>query len=206
MANNLLRKVGRSIYQVALKPGKELGMKDENNPGTSEFKKRLNEFDKGQQVLDEWNDGDTVYSEVYNRISKNRDLYLGETSEQWNTNIAEEGNIKLVFNVSATIIDLFTYILSNNPPYIQILPDDTKDIALVKADFTEELTKKWLVDAKFPKRFRDGVKSHFMLGFTWMFLVWNPDNKDGGEKGTLEISLLNGFNTRVKFEIGRAHV
>jgi hypothetical protein len=36
------------------------------------------------------------------------------------------------------------------------------------------------------------------MGFSWLIWIWNPQNKDGGPKGTLELTNLNPFTTRVK--------
>jgi len=191
-----LKQIGKDIISVV---GKAVGLEDENNPGTPEYANKIKDMQSAQIVLSEWNEGATVYSEIYNKAYQNRDFYLGEMSQQWNPLVAPEGELKLIFNLGATIIDLFTYMLSNQVPYMQFLPDDTSELSQLEANFGEEITRKVFRDAKFEKRFRDGVKTQFMLGFCWPILIWNPNNKEGSDKGTLEISILNGFHARAKY-------
>lgn len=201
MANPIANILDRSneLFRRAVAPSGQIGLKDEKNPGTPEYEQRMTDLDSGLDVLREWQEDQPVYFELYNRISKNRDFYLGETAQQLDLTKAEEGDLRLVFNLGATIIDLFTYILTNNPPYVQFIPDDAKPMSQLRANFAEELVQKIFYDAKFHKRFKEAGKTHFMLGFAWPFWVWNPDNKDGGEKGTLELTNLNAFTTRVRY-------
>jgi hypothetical protein len=187
----IARKVSRTIG--------EMGMATEMIPDTDEYEKRAREVSEAQEVFQDWDEGETVYSQLYNDLQKNRDFYLGEQSQQWDASLNPDGNLRLIFNIGATTIDLFTYILSNNPPYVQFIADDSKPLAILKANFSEEFTKQWMHNAKTSMRFRDGVKTQFMMGYAWPFLVWNPNNKEGGEKGTLEWTNLNLFTTRVKY-------
>lgn len=197
-ASTILSKASRMIQSLA-RPSGEIGMKDENNPGTPEYEQKYEELEEGQDVLALWQEMESVYHYVFTRLSENREFYLGEKNEQWAKGVTVDGDIQLIFNLGATVIDLFTYILSNNPPYVQCIADDTKPMSQLRANFTEEFISKMLYDAKFKIRFRDGVKTQFMMGFCWPFWVWNTDNKDGGEKGTLEMTILNAFYTRVKY-------
>lgn len=185
-----------SIKKI-VKPLEDLGIKAENIYGTEPHKEKNEEFESGTVVLDEWNSGDSVYQQLFNRISGYRDFYLGETREQWAH--PPEGELQLVFNMGAAVIDLFSFILGNSPPAIQFRPDGADPMEVTRADFGEDLTAKILDNARFPKRFKDGTKNQFLIGFVWMVWIWNPQNKDGGEKGTLELALLNPFTTRVKY-------
>jgi len=178
------------------KAKEDIGLKNENIVGSEENVAKTKEFEEAAIVLDEWESGQTLYSQIYDRINGYRSFYLGEESEQWKHQ--PEGDLKLVFNLGASVIDLFSYILGNNPPEIQFKSESSENMQLIRADIGEELTKKILDNAKFRIRFRDGVKGQFLNGFTWLLWIWNPDNKDGGLKGTLELANLNPFTTRVK--------
>lgn len=194
-----LVKKGSDAAKKVVQSIAEVGMSDENNPGTDAYEAKLDDYQLAQEVFDEWDEGESVYSQLYNELSRNRDFYLGERSEQWDRSLTPEGDLRLIFNIGGTTIDLFTYILANNPPYVQFIADDAKPMNQVRANFAEEFTKQWMHNANFDIRFRDGAKNQFMMGYNWPFLVWNPDNKLGGEKGTLEISNLNLFTTRVTY-------
>ena len=186
-----------SLKKLFRPTDKSMEVKKENIVGSKEYERKKKDFEEAQEIFDEWDEGLEVYDQLFNRMSTDRDFYLGEKNSQWD--LAPEGNIQLVFNLGATVIDLFTYILANNSPTIQFPPEGTDQLAQTKADFGETLVKKLFDNAKFPKRFKDGVKQMFGLGLMWPYSFWNSDNKDGGEKGTWEITLLNPFTTRIKF-------
>ena len=185
------------LVKKVLKP---FGFKDpsqENVVDSDEYKEKYDQMELAQKVFDEWDESESTYSQVFIRLTEDRDFYLGATNQQWSS--SPEGSLQLIFNVGATIIDLFTYIVSNNTPNVQFIPEGVDSISQVKADFGETLTRKLLENAKFKKRFKDGVKQLFSLGFFIPYSFWNPDNKLGGEKGTWEISNLNPFTTRLRF-------
>lgn len=174
----------------------DVGLQDENIVGTEEHTAKVKELEEAQVVLSEWQEGDTLYNALFNRITGYRDFYLGDISQQWKN--APEGELQLVFNIGAAVIDLFSYILGNSPPDVQFKVEGNEPMQRVRADFGEDLTRKIFDNAKFALRFKDGVKTQFLVGWTWLVWIWNKQNKDGGEKGTLELSVLNPFTTRVK--------
>lgn len=186
-----------SINEAAKKLALTVGIKPVNVSGTPEYEKKI----KGQPYVDilneEWSEGESLWSSVRTKITGYRNFYNGEIQEQWNETPA--GDLQLVVNLGATIIDLFTYILSNNTPSVQIVSNTTDQVAQTRSDFIEDMVRRLLDDAKFPVRFRDSVKSQFQLGFVWLYPFWNTDRKDGGEKGTYDLTVLNSFTTRVKY-------
>ena len=183
-------------HRKVFKAKEDIGLKDDNIVGKEEHTVKVKEFEEANVVMDEWNSSQTLYDELYNRINDYRDFYLGADQQQWKNQ--PEGDLKLVFNLGAAIIDLFSYILGNNPPTVQFKAEGSEKLQLLRADIGEDLTKKAFDNAKFSLRFRDGVKNQFLLGFSWLLWIWNPQNKDGGPKGTLELANLNPFTTRVK--------
>ena len=195
-ASDILSKASEQIKNLA-RPFGEIGLKAENVEGTVEHERKLDTSDLAQLVLDEYDEGESLFSMLFNRMDQDRSFYLGDKVEQWNG--SPEGELQLVFNIGAAVIDLFTYILSNNPPYVQFNPVHTDPVSQLQSDFKEEMTKKLFSNAKFHKRFRDSVRLMFNLGITWIYPLWNKDNKDGGPNGTFELSVLNPFSTRVKY-------
>ena len=183
-------------HRKVFRASEDIGLKEENIVGTKESKNKIKEFEDASVVMDDWGSSQTLYFELVNRLDNYRDFYLGEPSQQWKNQ--PEGDLKLVFNMGAAVIDLFSYILGNNSPTVQFKPDGPEQMQLIRADIGEELTRKILDNAKFRMRFRDGVKGQFLNGFSWLIWIWNPQNKDGGEKGTLELTNLNPWTTRVK--------
>jgi len=149
----------------------------------------------GQEVIDAWDSVETEYSQLYNEMSQNRAFYDGDASEQWSGN--PEGSLKLVFNMGATVIDLYTFMLTNAMPQVQWTPPSTSQVDQTISDFGEVMTNKMLFDAEFRKKFKDSARDYFMLGTTYLFPFWNKKRKDGGKKGTFDISKLNPFTTRV---------
>ena len=182
---------------AVIKVASAIGIKEENIGGTDANKEYVEELESGQEVLAEWNGNATVWSQLFSKMDEYRNFYLGENVEQGVSSL--EGNIRVTANIGATIIDLFTYILANNPPEIQFYGDSTKEIDQKKADFKEDLTKRLFSDASFPKRFSDGAKTQFLIGWVLLYPFWNKRNHNGGDKGSFDISVLNPFTTRVKY-------
>lgn len=174
------------------------GIKKENIGGTPENEQYVKQLEQGLSVMANWQSMDTVYNELLTRLDNNRNFYLGEDYEQGVSNL--EGNEKVIANLGATVIDLFTYILTNNPPSVQFAGDDAEPVAQAEANFKEELTRRLLSDCHFQMRFRDGGKNQFTYGYAWLYPFWNTDNKLGGKKGTFDLTLLNPFTSRVKFK------
>lgn len=165
--------------------------------GSDDYKKNQENMEIVYDVFADWNYAQTVYSQLESDMAKHRSFYLGDKNEQWSG--TPDGDLQIVANMGATVIDLFVYILSNNYPYVQFIPESANKDDQVKASYYEDQTKKLFSDAKFAIRFRDSVKLQFVIGFCIILALWNKDNKDGGEKGTWEISTLNPFTTRVCF-------
>ncbi len=174
----------------------DIGLQDENVVGSEEYTTKVSELEDAQIVLTEWQEGDTLYNALYNRITGYRDFYLGDIGQQWKN--SPEGDLQLVFNMGAAVIDLFSYILGNSPPDVQFKVEGNEPMQKVRADFGEDLTRKLFDNSKFAVRFKDGVKNQFLVGWTWLLWIWNKQNPDGGTKGTLELAVLNPFTTRVK--------
>lgn len=153
---------------------------------------------EGKEVINKWNDGETLYNELLDKIEGYREFYLGSTSEQGVSNL--DGDVAIVANIGATLIDLFVYMLSNNPPSVQFLPNDTKPMSVAEANYKEDLTERLLSDAHFHKRFQEAVKNQFSYGWCWLYPFWNKSRKDGGSKGTFDLTSLNLFTTRVQYK------
>lgn len=175
----------------------DFNISDTKIPNNMAYDERQRMMTLGQEVFTEWDESETLYSNVSNKLSNLRSFYLGETVQQWKT--SPIGELQLTINLGATIIDLFTYLLSNNPPSVQILPSSPDKVSQVRSNFYEDLARKLMNDAKFNIRFRDAVKNQFMLGFAWIYPFWNSARKDGSKKGTFDLTNLNPFTTRVRF-------
>lgn len=179
------------------KTANALGIKSSNVVGSADYKKMQLARQSGGDVYAEWNSTDSLYNELVAKARTYRSYYLGEDYEQGVSNL--EGNIKVAVNLGATFVDLFTYILTNNPPEIQFVAD-ADPMSQTEANYKEALTSRLLADCHFHKRFRDGAKTNALVGYVFLYPFWNKDNKDGGEKGTFDLSILNPFTTRVKFK------
>lgn len=174
----------------------KLGIKKELVPGSTDHQAMVEQMQSGGEVLAEWNSTDYLYDELFNRNTTYRNFYEGHDLEQGVSSL--EGNIKVTVNFGAAFIDLFTYLLTNNPPEVQFV-GDPDPLSQAEASFKESMTARLLADAQWPKRFKDGGKTCFMLGYTYLYPFWNSENKSGGEKGTFDLSVLNPFVTRVKY-------
>lgn len=175
----------------------KIGIKKENVIGSDDNKKMIEQAEEGREVLSEWNSTDSLYQELYSKNVTYRSFYKGDDAEQGVA--ALEGDVRIKVNMGATIIDLFTYILTNNAPEVQFF-GDPDPVSQIEAAFKETMTARLLSDAAWPKRFRDGGKNCFMVGYTYIYPFWNKTSPLGGKKGTFDISVLNPFTTRVKFK------
>ena len=189
--------IAQTIKNVVKKTVDDFNIPTDMIPGTKDYDDRKRRMEAAQTVFTEWSESETIYNQVVNRITKLRDFYLGEKSQQWSG--TPDGSLQLVVNLGATIVDLFTYLMTNNPPQIQIIPSGTGKTDQLRGNYYEDQARKIFQDAKFPLRFRDGVKNQVMLGFSWLYPFWNTLRKDGGSKGTYDLTNLNPFTTRVKF-------
>lgn len=185
----LMNKVAGALSKIGISPEKVVG--------SDASKEAAVQYEKGGEVMAEWNSSDSLYSELYTKNNTYRNFYLGEDVEQGVA--ALEGDIKVKINFGATIIDLFTYILTNNPPEVQFA-GDPDPVSQAEASFKETMTARLLADANWPKRFRDGGKTCFLVGYTYLYPFWNKENPLGGKRGSFDLSVLNPFTTRVKFK------
>lgn len=176
----------------------KIGIKKENVPGSDEYKQMTEQVEEGNEVLQEWNSTETLYATLISNATTYRSFYKGDDYEQGVSSL--EGNIKVKVNLGATIIDLFTYILTNNSPEVQFVGEPDA-VSQAEASFKESMTTRLLADANWPKRFKEGGKNCFLIGYTLLYPFWNTENKLGGPKGSFDISVLNPFTTRVKFKV-----
>jgi hypothetical protein len=110
-----------------------------------------------------------------------------------------EGELRIVTNVGATVIDLIVYLLSNNAPNIQAMPKTTDKLGQMEASVAEELVAKAFKLANFHKTFRDSAWLFSIAGFCWWFPFWNRDKEFGKSKNMFDFSLLNPLSTRIFF-------
>jgi hypothetical protein len=168
-------------------------------PGTEEYQKASSSERSAVEVMQMWDSGETVYSQLINRITQNRDFYLGELSQQFNQR-TREGELQIVTNVGATVIDLMVFLLANNVPLIQVKPKDTEKTSQVEASVAEDLANKALRMANFHQTFRNSCWLLLVGGFTWWFPFWNEEVEFGKKKNKFDFTLLNPFTTRVFYE------
>jgi len=168
-------------------------------PGTPEYKEAMSKNRVAIEVMDMWNDGESVYSQLISTITDNRDFYEGVLRQQFNY-ATSEGELKIVTNVGATVIDLMVYLLSNNSPIIQVKPADTKKTSQVEASIAEDLANRALRMANFHQTFRNTCWLMLIGGFAWWFPFWNEEKEFGKKKNRFDFSLLNPFTTRVFYE------
>lgn len=170
---------------------------DEKIVGSEEYTKVNEQTADGGVILSEWGSSETLYQELKTRAIQSRNYYLGEAVEQGVNNL--EGNVAITVNIGATILDLFTYLLTNNAPSVQFI-GDPDPVSQAEASFKETMTSRLLADANWNKKFRDAGKIQFTVGYTYLYPFWNKDNPLGGKKGSFDLTVLNPFTTRVKFK------
>lgn len=168
-------------------------------PGTEEYKVATSSTRSAVEVMRMWDEGEQVYSQLINRITQNRDFYLGEMSQQFNSK-TREGELQIVTNVGATVIDLMVFLLSNSPPLIQVKPKTTEEVSQIEASIAEDLANKALRAANFHQTFRNSCWLLLIGGFAWWFPFWNEEVEFGKKKNRFDFSLLNPFTTRVFYE------
>jgi len=175
----------------------KIGLNPEKVPRSDAYEIAQAQLTLGAEVLAEFNSTSTLYNDLQVKNERARNFYQGNDYEQGVSNL--EGNIKVKVNLGATFIDLFTYLLTNNAPAVQFV-GDPDPMAQAEASFKETMTERLLSDCNWPKRFRDGAKNAFLIGYTYLYPFWNKNNPLGGKKGTFDLSVLNPFVTRVKWQ------
>lgn len=168
-------------------------------PGTPEYDNITKSHNSALEVMRMWDNGEKVYSELVDRITGNRDFYLGEYYKQFNSR-TREGELQIITNVGATVIDLMVYLLSNNVPIIQVKPKDTSKTSQIEASAAEDLANKALRLANFHQTFRNSCWLFLIGGFTWWFPFWNEEKEFGKKKNRFDFTLLNPYTTRVFYE------
>lgn len=168
-------------------------------PGTADYKRLRKSRNYAEFVLDQWALGETVYSQLSDRIDENRSFYLGKQTQQFNSTTVE-GNLRITANVGAAILDLIMFILSNNPPTVQVIPESASKLDQVESAATEDLVDKAFADAEFKRKFRDSAKMFIAFaGFVWWYPFWNKDREFGRERNKFDFTLLNPLMTRVNY-------
>lgn len=168
-------------------------------PGTAEYKEITQSQSMALEIIDRWSRGELVYSQLKERIDKNKDFYMGEISRQFN-GATVEGELRIVTNVGATVIDLIVYLLSNTAPSVQATPNNRNKMGQVEASVAEDLIKKAFKLANFEKTFRNSCWMMGIGGFVWWYPFWNQDTEFGRKKNRFDFSMLNPLTTRVFFQ------
>jgi len=168
-------------------------------PGTSEYKELVESQRVAIEVMDRWSRGELVASQLTQRIQNNKDYYLGENYRQFNSSTTE-GELKIVTNVGATVIDLIVFLLSNNPPSVQAKPRTSDRADQIEASVAEDLVARAFKLSNFHRTFRNSCWLLSTTGFIWWFPFWNEEKEFGKKKNRFDFSLLNPLTTRVFFQ------
>lgn len=162
-------------------------------PGTSEYESK----DRAMEVMRRWKSGEQVYFKLENRILANKSFYEGEITQQFNP-LNVEGDLRIVTNVGATVMDLMCFLISNNPPSLQAIARGSKKTDQIEASIAEDLVQKAFRDAGLIETFKDSVKMLVSYaGFFWWFPFWNTEVEFGKQKNHVDLTLLPPLRTRV---------
>lgn len=167
-------------------------------PWTDEYEQVAHSQRKAIEVMDRWSEGERVYSQIKNRVVKNRSYYLGSATEQFKN--GTEGELQIVTNLGATVLDLIVYLLSNNMPSVQAAPRDRTKLGQIEASVAEDLANASLRKANFHKKFKNSCIHFTQVGFIWWFPFWNTEKRFGKKKNIFDFSVLNPLTTRVFFD------
>jgi len=168
-------------------------------PGTKEHTELISSQRSAIEVMQLWESGESVYSQLKTRLEFNRDYYLGKESRQFNSRTTE-GELRIITNVGATVLDLMVYLLSNNAPYIQATPRTNDKTSQIEASVAEDLGNSALRMAGFHKTFRNTCWLMVLGGFAWWYPFWNNEKEFGRKKNKFDFSTLNPFTTRVFYQ------
>lgn len=168
-------------------------------PGTAAYNDLLASQRLAFEVMDRWSSGELVYSQLKERLENNRDFYLGKNYRQFNSSTTE-GELRIVTNIGATVVDLIVYLLSNSAPTVQIKPKTSDRADQIEASVAEDLVARSFKLANFKKKLRDTCWLLPIGGFAWWYPFWNEEKEFGKKKNRFDFSLLNPFTTRVFFQ------
>lgn len=168
-------------------------------PGTQEAEAAKLSRYKANEVTNKWSSGETVYSQIRQRLDINRAFYMGEQWAQFNANTTE-GKIRVTANVGATVVDLMVFLLTNGAITIQAKPNTNDETSQIEASIGEELANKILKDADFAVKFKEMVWILKAAGFVDVYPFWNNRKEFGKKRNKFDFTVLNPYNTRVFFK------
>jgi len=123
-----------------------------------------------------------------------KDFYLGKN--QWD-GINPEGEIKVTIPLTSVMLDQHVFLLTNNPPDINVSPPSPSPIDRVKAQIGEDLLRQLMYDSRFPLIFQEATMTMAQMGDVYPYLFWDGEDKKRSNKGTAKLTYLSPSNTRI---------
>lgn len=150
------------------------------------------------KIVDVWNSLADPYQRASSEAQANRRFFTGA---QWSaTDLEKDDRIHRVYNYASSILRKFQNYEGSPGFDINVKYTDGDDpIALLMAEAAESLAYRIVQGADFPLTFLESRLAKGLYGTVFFVPIWNPDNKNGSSKGTLEINMLTPERCRVGY-------
>lgn len=161
--------------------------------------KSLKSDERISRIKKELDSLSSVYDADLHRLSGAKDFYTGENNSQWQ-GVQQEGDLKVTVPVTSAILQQFIALLTNIPPKFSLLMESPKPVDKARAEIGEDLLEKVLKDDGFIKKFKRMGTDYHIFGRTYIQPWFDRLDETGSKKGTVKVSVLNPFTTRVIYD------
>ena len=150
------------------------------------------------EVAKLWNSMSDIYSQSTTNSRRHRDMFLGN---QWTSeDLNKKDRVHRVYNYGAQLLRKFQMYEGAKGFDLNVKYTNDDALSLLIAEATEALAYQILDSAKFFSKYLESRLAKSLYGTIYYGPLWNPDNKDGGPKGTLEIRTLTSERCRVLYQ------
>lgn len=152
--------------------------------------------DTALKVIRKWNELTPFYSKASTIISENLAFYKGD---QWDSeDLKKTDRIHRVYNYGASLLRKFQAYEGAKLFDINVKSDDD-ELSQVMGEAAESLLYKIIESARFWIVYVESRLTKSLYGSVYYLPVWQPSNKAGSKKGTVEIRVGTPDRTRVGF-------
>lgn len=145
-----------------------------------------------------WNQLSTLYSKAAFNAKRHREFFLGIQWDQEELN--KKDRVHRVYNYGAQLIRKFQMYEGAKKFDINVKLGGDDPLSVILAEAAETLCYKIVESADFFLTFMESRLSKGLYGSIYYAPIWQPSNKRGSEKGTVEIRALTVERCRILYQ------
>ncbi len=151
-----------------------------------------------REITKLWNGMSTLYARAAFNAKRYREFFLGI---QWDKDdVEKKDRVHRVYNYGAQITRKFQMYEGAKGFDINVKAGGDDPLSVIMAEATETLAYKILEAAEFFLTWMESRLAKILYGTIFFAPVWQPSNKKGSEKGTIEIRALLLERCRVLYQ------